>query len=174
MLCPGRDRAEGVGAVAAVGAQVLAGAAGVYGQEGGQDLRHGRRQGAGAGAAAAAAGLAGAGARAQREQLARTCAQQGRQDVPPLQERRAAHQVNRAGRNATQCRVPSASAQCPVSDVAERRARVVLVSRVPVAGLDRSRVSIVIDNTCYYNTAALRTAARSAKDHSEFRTANYY
>lgn len=82
-----------MGDLAAVGAQVLAGAAGVDGEEGGQDLRHRRRQRTGAGAAAAAAGLAGAGARAQREQLARTCAQQGRQDVPPLQERRAAYQV---------------------------------------------------------------------------------
>lgn len=89
----GRNRPEGVGAVATLSAQVLAGAAGVDGEEGGQDLRHGRRQGAGAGATAAAAGVAGARARAQREQLARTCAQQGRQDVPPLQERRAAHQV---------------------------------------------------------------------------------
>lgn len=136
-----------MGAVAALRAQVLAGAAGVDGEEGGQDLRHGRRQGAGVGAAAAAAGVAGAGARAQREQLARTCAQQGRQDVPPLQERRAAHQV-KPRRERT---------QGPWR--AGRRARVVLVSRVPVAGLDRSRVSIVIDNTCYSTRplAALRT-----------------
>lgn len=108
-----------MGAVAAVGAQVLAGAAGVDGQEGGQDLRHGRRQGAGAGAAAAAAGLAGLGPCAQREQLARTCAQQGRQDVPPLQERRAAHQVKCVAQ--AECdSVPSA--ECPVSNVAGRRA----------------------------------------------------
>lgn len=82
-----------MGAVAAVGTQVLARAAGVYGAQGGQDLRHGRRQGRHvAGAAARAAALAGAGPRAQRGQLAwASRAQQGREDVPPLQERGATH-----------------------------------------------------------------------------------
>lgn len=60
-----------MGAVAAVGAQVLAGAAGVHGAQGGQDLRHRRQQGRHvAGARARAAALAGPGARAQRDQLA--------------------------------------------------------------------------------------------------------
>lgn len=60
-----------MGAVAAVCSQVLARTAGVHGAQGGQDLRHGRRQGRHvAGAAARAAALAGVGARAQWKQLA--------------------------------------------------------------------------------------------------------
>lgn len=154
----GRNRAQGMGDLAAIGAQVLAGVAGVDGQEGGQDLRHGRRQGAGAGAAAAAAGLAGAGARAQREQLARARAQQGRQNVPPLQERRAAHQVKCAVPCGTRLSAEGRvrSAECCVD---ERRARVVLVSRVPVAGPNRSRVSIVICATTIPRTSARPLAA---------------
>lgn len=81
-----------MGALAALCPQVLAGAAGVHGQEGGQDLRHGRRQGV-AGAGPPAARRLARAARAQR-QLARARAPQGREDVPPLQERRAAHQVD--------------------------------------------------------------------------------
>lgn len=99
-----------MGAIAPVRAQVLAGAPRVDGEEGGQDLRHRRRQGRdGAGPPAAAAGLAGARARAQRQQLARAArAQQGREDVPPLQERRAAHQVSaRAQREHTPRAAPS-------------------------------------------------------------------
>lgn len=103
-LIPGRDRSKGVGAVPALGPQVLAGPARLDGQEGGQDLRHRRAQQgvAGAGPAAAARRLARARARAQREQLARARAQQGRENVPPLQERRSTHQVS-ASRSRLAC-----------------------------------------------------------------------
>lgn len=81
-----------MGDVAPFGAQVLPGAAGVHGEEGGQDLRHRQQGRAGAGPRAAVARAA---ARAQRRQLARARrAARARQDVPPLQERRAAHQVS--------------------------------------------------------------------------------
>lgn len=80
-----------MGALAARGAPELAGPAGLHGQEGGQDLRHGRRQGGGGARARARR----ARRRAQREQLARASrAPQGREDVPPLQERRSTHQVS--------------------------------------------------------------------------------
>lgn len=97
ILLSGWDRSEGVGAFTALRAQTLAGPAGLHGQEGRQDLRHWRRQGGGAGATRARRRRHRhrAAARAQREQLARASrAPQGREDVPPLQERRSAHQVS--------------------------------------------------------------------------------
>lgn len=86
-----------MGPVPPVRSQMLAGAPRIHGEEGGQDLRHGRRQGVhGAGPPPAARRLPRAGPGAQRQQqLARAPrAQQGREDVPPLQERCATHQVN--------------------------------------------------------------------------------
>lgn len=72
----GRDRPQRVGVIPPLGAQVFAGAARVHGEEGGQDIRYGWCQGGAAGPPAARR-LPRA-ARAQRHQLARACAQQGR------------------------------------------------------------------------------------------------
>lgn len=78
-----------MGHFAPLGAQVLAGVAVLHGQEGGQNLRHHGR-----GPAAAARQHAALGQQRQ-QQLARASGapSQGRQDVPPLQERHPAHQV---------------------------------------------------------------------------------
>lgn len=91
----GRNRSEGVGVIPALCSQVLAGAAGVHGAQSGQDLRHGRSQGRHVPGAAPRPARPARAARAQRGQLARgPRAAPGREHVPPLQERRAAHQVS--------------------------------------------------------------------------------
>lgn len=88
-----------MGIIAAIGAQVVAGSVSVDGEEGRQDLRHGWCQrGPSTGEAAAPSRIARTRTGSKRKQLARAPrAQQGREDVPSLQERCAAHQVSPPG-----------------------------------------------------------------------------